>query len=279
MKKSSFLFATVLFFAFFTQAPAWSALQPYYSMKPSVSFLPDLEADDFYTPVSFKDPKKANWKKGDIWGAYKGSGWEDTKIGSETNLGFAFAVGGRYSENIRTEAELGYRHIGLKTIKGTSLLDGDIKIAKQDTAQDPEGWPTNHWKEEGRRSSLFHKKVKGYFDAYSFLIHVCYDFPNSSVITPYLNVGYGGVYVSLYGVEGKDKKFWEIKDSNAFGFAYQVGGGVGIALTKQFVLDCSYSYFDTPLKLELKGKNDSKYFSRLRFKGSHNIGLGVRYVF
>lgn len=98
--------------------------------------------------------------------------------------------------------------------------------------------------------------------ALSFLANGYYDFTNSSAFTPYLSAGLGFAKVKWAG-DG------ESADDTVF--AYQVGAGVGYALSKKVTLDAKYRYFAT---------SDPKFFDTVKMDfASHNLFLGVRVNF
>lgn len=129
--------------------------------------------------------------------------------------------------------------------------------------------------------SYFIHNVDGNVGAYSSMINVFFDLRNSSRFTPYLGGGIGAATLYLsdtYGYVTKNNSthyqplYLESDDTV---FAYQLGGGVNIALNNRFSLDVGYRYFKTD-----EAHLDSYYdtTSGLRFE-SHNAMVGLRMKF
>jgi len=95
----------------------------------------------------------------------------------------------------------------------------------------------------------------------SFLVNGYYDFTNSSAFTPYLSAGLGFAKVKWAG---------DGDSVNDTVFAYQVGAGVGYALSKNVTLDAKYRYFATA---------DAKFDTVKMDFASHNLLFGVRVNF
>jgi opacity protein-like surface antigen len=95
----------------------------------------------------------------------------------------------------------------------------------------------------------------------SFLVNGYYDFANKSSFTPFLTAGAGvaNVEVSGFGADVDDTVF-----------AYQLGAGVGYAVTTNTNLDLKYRYFAT---------EDVEHAGAEAEYASHNIYLGLRYNF
>jgi opacity protein-like surface antigen len=130
-------------------------------------------------------------------------------------------------------------------------------------------------------NSYFIHNVDGNVGAFSSMINVFFDLHNRSRFTPYLGggIGFATLYLSdTYGYVTKRNStyyqplYWESDDTV---FAYQLGGGVDIALNNRFSLDVGYRYFKTD-----EAHLDSYYAtsSGLRFE-SHNAMVGFRMKF
>lgn len=100
-------------------------------------------------------------------------------------------------------------------------------------------------------NSYFIHDVDGNVGAFSSMINVFFDLHNRSRFTPYLGGGIGAATLYLsdtYGYVTKRNStyyqplYWESDDTV---FAYQLGGGVDIALNKRFSIDVGYRYFKT----------------------------------
>lgn len=97
--------------------------------------------------------------------------------------------------------------------------------------------------------------------AFSFLVNGYYDFVNSSAFTPYLSAGLG--FATLKWADDG----WSTDDTV---FAYQVGAGVGYAMSKNVTLDAKYRYFATA---------DAKFDTTKVEFASHNVLFGIRVNF
>ena len=155
----------------------------------------------------------------------------------ESDAGFAgtVAMGFRFNPNIRFEAEFGYQQNDLDRMKY--------------------GWESVTLEGETWSNSLL---VNGYID-----------FFNNSPITPFVTAGVGGAYVEV-----NDLKFpgeWGPGyDGDDTVFAWQVGAGIGYALTPQLTLDIKYRYFATA---------DPEFDGTEVEYASHNIYAGIRLNF
>lgn len=156
----------------------------------------------------------------------------------ETDSGFTgtVAMGFRINPNIRLEAEFAYQKNDLDRMNygwwDTAKLDGDI-------------WSN------------------------SILINGYIDFVNDSPFTPFVTAGLGGAYVKLNDLKIPGE-WGPGYNGNDTVFAYQVGAGVGYALTPQVTLDVKYRYFATA-DPDFDG-TDMEY-------ASHNIYAGIRLDF
>lgn len=97
--------------------------------------------------------------------------------------------------------------------------------------------------------------------AYSFLVNGYVDFVNKTAFTPYLTIGLG-----MAQVECNDF----LNDADDTVFAYQVGAGVGYAITEKITVDLKYRYF---------GTDDPEFDGVESEFASHNVYLGLRYNF
>lgn len=130
---------------------------------------------------------------------------------------------------------------------GNTRLEGEVAYQKAD--EDKAGYVT------AQQDSTSDKSAR------SFLVNGYYDFTNSSAFTPYLSAGLGYAKIKWSG-EGES-----LSDTV---FAYQVGAGVGYALSKNVTLDVKYRYFAT---------SDPKFdVTEMEF-ASHNLLFGVRVNF
>lgn len=130
---------------------------------------------------------------------------------------------------------------------GSTRLEGEVAYQKAD--EDKANDTSVTWNATGDISTL------------SFLVNGYYDFTNSSAFTPYLSAGLGFAKIELDDVD------YNADDTV---FAYQVGAGVGYALSKNVTLDAKYRYFAT---------SDAEFEFETRDFASHNLLLGIRINF
>ncbi|MGA8179848.1 MAG: outer membrane beta-barrel protein [Desulfobacterales bacterium] len=105
--------------------------------------------------------------------------------------------------------------------------------------------------------------------ALSFLINGYYDFVNRSAFTPYISAGLGFAQVEFNDLDISRVGFSGSSDTDTV-FAYQIGIGVGYALTEKILIDVKYRYF---------GTEDSEYNTTKAEFVSNNVLLGVRFNF
>jgi opacity protein-like surface antigen len=105
--------------------------------------------------------------------------------------------------------------------------------------------------------------------AISFLINGYFDFVNSSAFTPYISAGLGYAQVEFNDLSISGSGFPGSSDDDSV-FAYQIGIGVGYALSEKVTIDVKYRYF---------GTEDSEYGTTKAEFASNNILFGVRVNF
>jgi opacity protein-like surface antigen len=105
--------------------------------------------------------------------------------------------------------------------------------------------------------------------ALSFLINGYYDFVNSSVFTPYISAGLGFAQVEFNDLNISGLGFSDSSDQDTV-FAYQIGIGVGYAVTEKVTIDVKYRYF---------GTENSEYDTTEAEFASNNFLFGVRINF
>jgi len=114
-----------------------------------------------------------------------------------------------------------------------------------------------------------------YFDAtgdavvLSFLMNGYYDFVNSSAFTPYVSAGLGLAQIEFNNLNISRLGFSGSSDEDTV-FAYQIGAGVGYAITEKVTIDVKYRYFGTA---------DSEYDTTEAEFASHNVFFGIRLNF
>lgn len=132
------------------------------------------------------------------------------------------------------------------------------------------------------QSDNFHfRNVDGDLAAWALMFNTFADLHNNSPVTPYFGGGIG--FATLYlgdtfgtdtrgGTPSREQLYVNASDSV---FAYQVGGGVEIALNPELSLDLGYRYFSTSTA-RFEGSFDLS--TRLRLE-SHNATVGFRLKF
>jgi opacity protein-like surface antigen len=114
-----------------------------------------------------------------------------------------------------------------------------------------------------------------YFDAtgdasaLSFLINGYYDLVNLSGFTPFISAGLGFAQVEFNSLDISGVGFAGSNDEDTV-FAYQLGIGIGYAVTEKVTIDVKYRYF---------GTEDSKYDTTEAEFASNNFLFGVRFYF
>jgi opacity protein-like surface antigen len=122
-------------------------------------------------------------------------------------------------------------------------------------------------------SGLTMHNVSGNVGAFATMLNMFIDIHNTSPITPYLGGGIGFVNLELSDTTGNGLLLYG--SGNATVMAYQVGGGVNIALNRRLSLDLGYRYFMTDT-----ADFDSYYPISSSFKlDSHNVSVGCRFKF
>ncbi len=105
--------------------------------------------------------------------------------------------------------------------------------------------------------------------ALSFLINGYYDFVNSSAFTPYISAGLGYAQIKFNNLNISGSGFPDSSDDDSV-LAYQIGVGVGYAVTEKVTIDVKYRYF---------GTEDSEYDTTEAEFASNNFLFGVRVYF
>jgi opacity protein-like surface antigen len=111
--------------------------------------------------------------------------------------------------------------------------------------------------------------ASGDVSSLAFLINGYFDFVNDSAFTPYITAGLGYAQIDLndFNIAGSGEPDYSQDDSV---FAYQVGLGVGYAVTEKVTIDVKYRYFAT---------EDPEFDTATAEIASHNFLLGVRFNF
>ena len=178
------------------------------------------------------------------------------------NLGFAMAsdsdltnstvpgttINTEFDTGLAMGAALGYDFSKFR-------VEGEISYQKNDVSQ------------IGSQGVLLNNT--GEVAAFSFLINGYYDFINSSAFTPYISAGLGFAQVEFNDLDISGLGFSGSNDDDTV-FAYQVGIGIGYAVTEKVTIDVKYRYLDT---------DDSEYdTTKAEFTGN-NFLFGIRFNF
>ena len=125
------------------------------------------------------------------------------------------------------------------------------------------------------------RNVDGNLAALAMMFNTFADLHNSSPLTPYFGGGIGFATLYLSDTFGTDTRGGMLKRTLLYlndydtVFAYQIGGGVEIALHPALSLDLGYRYFGTSTARFDKSIDQS---SRLKFE-NHNATVGLRMKF
>jgi opacity protein-like surface antigen len=107
----------------------------------------------------------------------------------------------------------------------------------------------------------------GDIDTLSFMANGYWEVENQTAFTPYIIVGIGFAKVSAndFSVGGID-----IGSEDDTVLAYQFGIGTGYSVTESLIIDLGWKYFVT---------EDPEFGDTKVEYNSHNIAIGIRYVF
>ena len=111
--------------------------------------------------------------------------------------------------------------------------------------------------------------ASGDVSSLAFLINGYFDFVNDSAFTPYLSAGIGYAKIDLNDFNSAGSGESDYSDDDSV-FAYQVGLGVGYAVTEKVTIDVKYRYFATA---------DPEFDTTEVEVASHNFLFGVRFNF
>jgi len=178
-------------------------------------------------------------------------------------------------------------NIGFAKADDSELTDSTVPGITVDTEFDSGlsfgaalGYDFNNFRVEGeisyQQNDIDNIGAEGvYFDAtgdavaLSFLINGYYDFINSSAFTPYVSAGLGVAQIEFNNLNISRLGFSGSSDEDTV-FAYQIGAGVGYAITEKVTIDLKYRYFGTA---------DSEYDTTEAEFASHNVLIGIRLNF
>ena len=178
-------------------------------------------------------------------------------------------------------------NVGFAMLSDSDLTDSTVPGLTITTEYDPGfalggalGYDFNRFRVEGEISyqkndvdkfSLMGVSLdaSGDVSAIAFLINGYFDFVNDSAFTPYISAGLGYAKVEFNDLNIVGSGLPSISDDDAV-FAYQVGLGVGYAVTEKVTIDVKYRYFAT---------DDPEFDTTQAEIASHNFLLGVRFNF
>ena len=170
----------------------------------------------------------------------------DQRIGLDPGIYFGGAGGFDFGF-IRLEGEFSYKQSNIKSITDKSGADQ-------------------------------FRDVDGKLSLMAFLFNAFFDFHNYSPVTPYMGGGIGFATLHMgntFATNNANQTFLMYPQDDDTVFAYQVGTGLDIALTRRYSLDVGYRYFNT----------DTASFSGhqltaggIRFE-SHNALVGFKMKF
>jgi opacity protein-like surface antigen len=122
--------------------------------------------------------------------------------------------------------------------------------------------------------------MDGHIGATAVMVNTFFDLHNESPITPYLGGGLGFATLNLSDAKGVDASTGALNyhvlqsdDDNVF--AYQVGGGIEVGLTRCLSLDLGYRYFATS---NASFHKDWPNTTDLKLQ-SHNAAVALRVKF
>jgi opacity protein-like surface antigen len=171
----------------------------------------------------------------------------DFSLEAEFDTGFNAGVAAGYDYGpARLEAEIAYRQNDVDKFKGQFQGEGFEGSADEDVS------------------------------ATSLMVNAYWDIPTGSPITPYIGGGVGFANVSFNEVEVEGV---EIVDDDDNVFAYQLAAGVAFEINPNLALDLGYRFFateDPELEADLGAGFEADFETEYE---SHNVSLGLRFIF
>jgi opacity protein-like surface antigen len=169
---------------------------------------------------------------------------------------------GNYSYDDRVEFDPGIDLGGAGGYDfGYVRLEGEFsyKYADIDTVHDTTSNATYH-------------DIDGSMGVFAAMFNCFFDLHNNSPVTPYLGGGIGVATLYLDDTYYDHGKLYDSDDDTVF--AYQLGAGMEITISRYFSLDLGYRYFATD-----RGRFDGGgQGTRMKFE-SHNATVGGRFKF
>jgi len=161
-------------------------------------------------------------------------------------------------EGLTVESDTGY---SLSGFVGYSKNKGRIEMETSYQTNDLDKLGVEGYGEVG---------IDGDVSSISMLFNGYIDFTNSSSVTPYIGAGLGIARVEISKVDVPGYGDLTTKSVDDTVFAYQIGTGLLFKINDNIALDFKYRYL---------GTEDPEYEGVKIPYGSHDISLGMRYIF
>ncbi len=177
------------------------------------------------------------------------------KMKGKVNPGFSLygAVGYDFGP-VRIEGELSWRRAGLDSLTSESLTIESV--ASVDLGNNE-------------------VSLKGDVSSLGLVVNAWYDIDTGTKWVPYFGGGLGTARIALGVEEDRDGSLLiDASDYSDWVFAYQVGAGVGYAISDNWMLQIGYRYFATTAP----EFTDDDFTIKSEFN-THNVGLGLRFRF
>ena len=169
----------------------------------------------------------------------------------------------KYSSNF--DFDEGYIVEGALGVRFTSFLRTELAVSYQDNDFDNSyKIPSQPHEIPGLPSGLSNTKhSSGSISVTAYMLNGYVDFQNKTKFTPYIlvGIGYAQSRADSFGVLEEDSQC-----------AYQVGAGVGIALSDAIVLDFKYKFFSTFDQFQFANEQEPDYIN-------NQVQAGIRYNF
>jgi opacity protein-like surface antigen len=115
-------------------------------------------------------------------------------------------------------------------------------------------------------------RLSGDSNSLAFLVNGYFDFKNSTPVTPFITAGLGFAKIEVDDLNIPGSGLPHINDNDTV-FAYQIGMGIGYALSERITIDTNYRYFATAdPEFGPIGTTEAEY-------SSHNIFIGFRITY
>lgn len=131
-------------------------------------------------------------------------------------------------------------------------LEGEVNYKKADTDKFKSVWMT--------------RNLYSDFRSLGMMVNAYYDFQPSMVFTPYVGAGLGFANINMSNADVNGSRIWNSDSATAF--AYQIGFGGNVMISRRMAFDLGYRYF---------GTNDFDIDRVSSNLSSHNILFGLKY--